>query len=97
MMVVSVPVSHRQARFMAPIWGLPSMPQAIAVRNGGMKNGRVIRTSRRPRIGVSVRARIQASSTASTTAMKVLTNAIARVSFRMVKFRGEDRGDSHRG
>ena len=45
------------------------MPQAIAVRIGGMKNGRVIKTSSVPRNGVSVRAMIQASRTARTDGM----------------------------
>src|SRR5262245_16110292 len=58
------PVSHFQTRLSTPTCGLPSMPQAIAVRIGGMKNGRVTSTSRVPRAGVSVRARMNASATA---------------------------------
>ena len=41
------------------------MPQAIAVRIGGTKNGSVISTSSTPRYGVSVRAMIQASRMAT--------------------------------
>ena len=41
------------------------MPQAIAVRIGGTKNGSVISTSSTPRYGVSVRAMIQASRIAT--------------------------------
>ena len=48
-----------------PTWALPSIAQAVAVRIGGMKKGRVISTSSTPRPGVSVRATIQASRMAS--------------------------------
>ena len=57
-----MPVSHCHAMLMTPTCLLPSMPQAIAVRIGGMKNGSVISTSSAPRAGVSVRATIQASA-----------------------------------
>lgn len=55
------------------------MPQAIAVRIGGMKNGSVTRTSSVPRKGVSVRARIQASRTASTSEGIVLASDMPTV------------------
>ena len=55
------------------------MPQAIAVRIGGMKNGSVTSTSSAPRNGVSVRARIQASSTASTSDGMVLASDMPTV------------------
>jgi len=44
-----VPVAHCHAMLMTPTCLLPSIPQAIAVRIGGMKNGRVISTSSAPR------------------------------------------------
>ena len=77
--VVSLPVSQRQARLMVPTWALPSIAQAVAVRIGGMKKGRVISTSSTPRPGVSVRATIQASSTASASASTVLTSEMPTV------------------
>ena len=58
---VSEPVIAFQVWLISPTCGLPSMPQAIAVRIGGTKNGSVISTSSTPRCGVSVRAMIQAS------------------------------------
>ncbi len=63
----SDPVIHWYNWLSKPTCGLPSMPHAMAVRIGGMKNGNVTRTSSEPRNGVSVRARIQASRTARAT------------------------------
>ena len=77
---------------------LPSMPQAMAVRIGGMKNGSVISTSSAPRAGVSVRAQIQASSTASEIDGMVLANEIPIVlSSTRTLLGGEDLPDSRRG
>ena len=69
-----------------PTCVLPNMPQAMAVRMGGMKNGRVMRTSSVPRAGVSVRATIHASSMASTMASTVLTSDKPTVLRRTVMF-----------
>ena len=55
------------------------MPHAIAVRIGGMKNGSVISTSSCAAYGVSVRAMIQASMTASVIDGMVLARLIAIV------------------
>ena len=89
MIVPFVPVSQRQTRLMVPTWGFPNTVQAVAVMTGGMKNGRAISTSSVRRPGVSVRATIQANSTASATAIAVLTNAMPSVSTRMRKFSAE--------
>ena len=86
MMWVSEPVSHFQTRFSAPTCGLPSMPQAMAVRIGGMKNGSVISTSRVRRAGVSVRATIQARKMAVNSDGMVLASEIATVFARTLKF-----------
>jgi hypothetical protein len=55
------------------------MPQAVAVRIGGMKNGSVTSTSSVPRAGVSVRATIQASRMASASDRMVFTNEMPTV------------------
>ena len=86
MMWVSEPVSHFQARLRAPTCGLPSMPQAMAVRIGGMKNGSVISTSRVRRAGVSVRATIQARKIAVSSDGMVLASEIATVFRRTLTF-----------
>ena len=62
-----------------PTCALPSIAQAVAVRIGGMKKGRVISTSSVPRPGVSVRATIQAMRMASASDRMVLTSEIATV------------------
>ena len=64
---------------MVPTWALPSIAQAVAVRIGGMKKGRVISTSSTPRPGVSVRATIQASRMASASDSIVLTSEMPTV------------------
>ena len=58
------PVIHFHNVLSKPTCGLPSIAQAMAVRMGGMKNGRVISTSSLLAQGVSVRAMIQARNTA---------------------------------
>ena len=63
------------------------MPQAIAVRIGGMKNGSVTSTSSEPRNGVSVRARIQARNTASATDGTVFASEIPMVLSRTSRLR----------
>ena len=74
---------------MVPTWGFPITVQAVAVMTGGMKNGSAISTSSVRRYGVSVRATIQANSTASATAIAVLRNAMPSVSSRMRKLAAE--------
>jgi len=80
------PVIHCHAMLMTPTCLLPSMPQAMAVRIGGMKKGRVISTSSVPRAGVSVRAQIHASSTASPIEGTVLASESPIVLTRMMMF-----------
>ena len=69
-----------------PTWALPSIAHAVAVRMGGMKKGSVIRISRTPRPGVSVRATIHASRTASASASTVLTSEIPTVLASTIRF-----------
>ena len=76
---------------MVPTWALPSMAQAVAVRIGGMKNGSVISASSTPRPGVSVRAMIQASSTASASDRIVLTREMPTVLASTTRFSAEAR------
>ena len=75
----SPPVIQRHARLMVPTCVLPSIAHAVAVRIGGMKNGRVIRISSTPRPGVSVRATIHAIRIASVSDSTVFTNEISAV------------------
>ncbi len=80
------PVAQRQTMLMTPTCGLASMPQAMAVRIGGMKNGSVISTSSVPRNGVSVRATIQARNTAIVSDGMVFASEMPTVLARTIRF-----------
>ena len=81
-----VPVAHWNSRLSAPCFSLPSMPHAIAVRIGGMKNGNVSSTSNWRRPGVSVRATTHAMKIAVAIESVVLRKAMPVVLARMRKF-----------
>ena len=76
---------------MVPTCALPSIAQAVAVRIGGMKKGRVISTSSTPRPGVSVRATIQASRMASASDSTVFTSERPTVLTSAARFSAEAR------